>query len=98
MPTLTPVTLRLIPVEYRDGLVIALIARPAIETRQLHARNAQEIWDACARLHADYNGTHDGKVAVYLGDARKPAGFDKIVKANLWKLECKRNPVWDAVK
>jgi hypothetical protein len=28
---------------------------------------------------------------------RKPRGYDKIVKANLFKLECHRSPVLDAV-
>ena len=79
--------LKLIPCQYRDGMVISLIARPEICSITLEARNAQEIIESADRLHAEWNGTVDATmyVACY---SRKVSGFDTKVKNHVRTLYC----------
>lgn len=90
------VTLHLCPVTYQDGMVIVAMGWKPIASRFFEATSAEQIWQAVYAMFVDYSGTHDAKVCVYL-DGKKPRGFDAVVKANLYKLECHRSPVWEAV-
>lgn len=90
------VTLALTPCTYQEGMVIVAMGWKPICTRSMSDVSAKEIWEAAERMHRDYDGNFDAKVTVFL-NGKKPQGYDKIVKANLYKLECHRSPVWDAV-
>lgn len=90
------ILLMLVPVEYRDGLVIQPIPSKPITTHSLEASTAQGIIDAARRMQSAYDGTHDAKVGL-IASGRKVRGFDSIVKPALRNMYCHRNPVWQAV-
>jgi hypothetical protein len=90
------VTIALAPCTYQNGMVIVSMCWKPIATRTAIGLSAKEIWESAERMHRDYDGTHDAKVTIFL-QGKKPRGYDALVKANLYKLECHRAPVWNAV-
>lgn len=90
------ILLMLVPVEYRDGLVIQPIPSKPVTTHSMEASTAQEIIDAARRMQAAYDGTHNAQIAM-IHSGRKVRGFDSIVKPELRNMYCHRNQVWEAV-
>jgi len=90
------VTLALAPCTYEAGMVIVKMGWKPTCTRSSSDQSAKEIWEAAEQMKRDYDGNFNAKVVIFL-TGRKPRGYDKIVKANLYKLECHRSPVLDAV-
>ena len=90
------VTLALCPCTYKAGMIIVKMGWKPITTRFSSGLSASEIWEAAERMKQDYDGNFDAKVVIFLS-GKKPRGYDKTVKANLYKLECHRSPVWEAV-
>jgi hypothetical protein len=74
------VVLRLLPVEYHDGLVIQRFReKPIAESGILEVRNAAKLRDAIDSFLTPYRASVDAKLYVY-GYGRKFAGFDAEAK------------------